>query len=538
MVFIFETRKNALTVMLSLLITGNFHAVTASAVDHVATLAPYVNDDTFLAAHVDLSALVRVEGDASALSAAAALFGDDSQAVQAVRKFDQLARALQGAGVESVYAAAGLAELNTQGGPLLILTVRPEKAAKDVAAMLKSAIAAMGSTGMSVETSAQAENTILLGRPATLARYGKLAASDRADLLGRLDKLSADDTLLAAVFCPGPDFRRVVRELWPELPGPLAPLRGELADKWRHLEVSISASPNARPQFALQANDAESARTFVELWNSLPMAFEPMAELGERRHEVKKNLQPIVDELQPSIEGTRAIIDLNASEVQWKAFRTALVDAVHAVTESNRRHRRFHQFKEMTIAMLNYHDRKKHLPASAEIRDSNGRPLLSWRVAILPYLDEVDLYKQFHLNEPWDSPHNRTLIARMPSVYADPDPKLRALTSLGKTTYQVPAAPETVFYSNEGIALREITDGTSRTILIVEVEPSRAVEWTKPQDWEVDMQNPIEGVAREDRNAFTAGFADGHVEAMSVDVDSAMLRAVLTRSGKEVFDLR
>jgi hypothetical protein len=190
----------------------------------------------------------------------------------------------------------------------------------------------------------------------------------------------------------------------------------------------------------------------------------------------------------------------------------------------------------MTIAMLNYHDTQKHLPASAEIRNKVGKPLLSWRVAILPYLEESDLYKQFHLDEPWDSPHNRTLISKMPSVFADPDPKLKELTRAGKTTYQVPVAPETVFYSSEGTSYREITDGTSKTVLIVEVEPSRAVEWTKPQDWEVDMQNPLEGVARDDRKVFTAGFADGHVQAMAVDADPAKLRGLLTRSGQEVFD--
>jgi hypothetical protein len=344
--------------------------------------------------------------------------------------------------------------------------------------------------------------------------------------------------VFAAVFCPGPDFRRVVRELWPTLPGALAPLRGELADKWRHLEVGVTTSPNPRPTFALEASDAESAQTFVELWNNLPTAFEPMTELGERRHEVKAYLQPIVEQVRPRIEGTRAIIDFDASDAQLKAFRKALKDAAHAMTESNRRHRRFQQFKEMTIAMINFHDTQKHLPAAAEIRDKDGKPLLSWRVAILPYLDEIDLYKQFRLDEPWDSPHNRSLIAKMPSVFADPDPKLKELTKVGTTTYQVPVAPETIFHSHEGLAYRDITDGTSKTVLIVEVEPSRAVEWTKPQDWDVDIENPHEGVAREDRKVFTAGFADGHVEAVPVDVDPQTLRAVLTRSGKEVLNLQ
>jgi hypothetical protein len=320
------------------------------------------------------------------------------------------------------------------------------------------------------------------------------------------------------------------------LPGELAPLRGELADKWRHMEIAISASPNARPKFALQAADAESAETFVKVWANLPAAFDPMTELDDRRHETKKFLQPIIDEVQPRIEGTRAIVDFSASDGQLTALRNALGDAAHALTESNRRHRRFNQFKEMTLGMINYHESKKHLPASAEIRDKDDKPLLSWRVAILPYLDEIDLYKQFHLNEPWDSPHNRALIAKMPAVYADPDPRLKALAKAGKTTYQVPVAPETIFHGNEGIALRDVTDNISRTILVVEVEPSRAVEWTKPQDWEVDVQKPLEGVTRDDRPVFTAGFADGHVEAIPVNVDFKKLRGLLTRGGHELFD--
>jgi hypothetical protein len=236
------------------------------------------------------------------------------------------------------------------------------------------------------------------------------------------------------------------------------------------------------------------------------------------------------------MDGTRATLDFNVKEPQMTALRNSAGEAIHAITESNRRHRRFNQFKEMTIAMINYHESKKHLPASAAIRDKDGNPLLSWRVAILPYLNEEKLYKQFRLDEPWDSPHNRALIDKMPAVYADPDSKLNELSRAGKTTYQVPVAAETIFHSQEGTQIRDITDGTSKTILIMEVDPSRAVEWTKPQDYEVDVQNPLKGVARVDRTVFTAGFADAHVEAIRVDAEPAKLRGLLTRDGKEVFD--
>jgi len=162
---------------------------------------------------------------------------------------------------------------------------------------------------------------------------------------------------------------------------------------------------------------------------------------------------------------------------------------------------------------------------------------LSWRVAVLPYAEQQALYEQFHLDEPWDSAHNRTLIELMPAIYADPDPKLWHLAREGKTTYQVPVGSETAFYSIEGTQLREITDGTSRTIMIVEVEPSRAVVWTKPVDWDVDMQHPRLGVERSDRDHFVAAWCDAYVRSVPVNIDDGKLRAHLTRAGREIVDL-
>jgi hypothetical protein len=144
---------------------------------------------------------------------------------------------------------------------------------------------------------------------------------------------------------------------------------------------------------------------------------------------------------------------------------------------------------------------------------------------------EAELYKQLQLDEPWDSAHNKTHHTRMPELYADPDPKLASLKREGKTTFQVPVGPETIFYKNEGTQLRDITDGTSRTMLVVEVVPERAVEWTKPADWEVDMQNPLVGVKRTDRDRFVTGWADGHAEAIQNDIDPQDFRGLLTRAG-------
>ena len=161
------------------------------------------------------------------------------------------------------------------------------------------------------------------------------------------------------------------------------------------------------------------------------------------------------------------------------------------------------QFKHIGLANHIYADRnavrKEAFPASASY-DDNGKPLLSWRVHILPYLEQGKLYDQFHLDEPWDSKHNLALVAKMPSIYADPDTALRKVNAQGKTTYVVPTSEGTVFDRHIGTQFKEINDGTSNTIMLVEVVPERAVVWTKPEDWAVDLDHPWRGVRRDDRD--------------------------------------
>ena len=125
------------------------------------------------------------------------------------------------------------------------------------------------------------------------------------------------------------------------------------------------------------------------------------------------------------------------------------------------------------------------LPASA-ITDEDGKPLLSWRVKILPYLDQYDLYREFNLDEPWDSEHNKPLIAKMPDVYKSP----LAGDLGGKTVYLVPTGPETIFSGTDPIDLgcnhrrpgQHDHAGGSRS--------EHAVLWTKPEDLTIDKNNP------------------------------------------------
>jgi hypothetical protein len=179
----------------------------------------------------------------------------------------------------------------------------------------------------------------------------------------------------------------------------------------------------------------------------------------------------------------------------------------------------------LALAMHNYADATGAFPPSA-IRGKNGKPLLSWRVAILLYIEQDELYKQFHLDEPWDSPHNLRLLERMPPNFL---PFRDAEVPPNHTYYQVFTGPGTAFEGPQGHTLKEFTGGTSNTLLIVEAgEP---VPWTKPDDLEYDPDGPLPKLGGIFRNgSFRAALADGHVRNFPRGTSEETIRALITRA--------
>ena len=159
--------------------------------------------------------------------------------------------------------------------------------------------------------------------------------------------------------------------------------------------------------------------------------------------------------------------------------------------------------KQLVLAMHMHHDVYKRLPAAASY-DPQGRPLLSWRVAILPFVEQANLYQQFHLNEPWDSPHNLQLLSRMPAVFdsgrgdAPPDHTHYMVFTGPNTPYRGPTPPRLP---------ATFLDGTSNTILIVEADAT--VPWTKPADLPVTPNAPLPRFGGVWGSGFYVAMADG-----------------------------
>jgi len=174
------------------------------------------------------------------------------------------------------------------------------------------------------------------------------------------------------------------------------------------------------------------------------------------------------------------------------------------------------------------------------VRGKDGQPLLSWRVSILPFLEESALYAEFHLVEPWDSPHNKLLLKKMPRVYA----AFGGGDSVGpdSTLYQVFTGKGTAFERDGLVMPRDFTDGLANTILVIEA--GLAVPWTQPVDLLYLADGPLpelgglfKGPTRFSNwnqiRGMNAAFADGSVQFLTPPIQQETLRGMITRNGGE-----
>lgn len=189
--------------------------------------------------------------------------------------------------------------------------------------------------------------------------------------------------------------------------------------------------------------------------------------------------------------------------------------------EKQARYQSINNLKQFGLGVHNYTNVNHHNFPPAYSVDKNGKPLLSWRVLILPFIGEEGLYQQFHLDEPWDSAHNKTLLAQMPAVYQSPG---SAVAGQGKTNYLAVRGKDTVFSGEKANSFSTIKDSTSFTIMIVEVADSRAVEWTRPNDFEFNPLNPIEGLVGLRLGCFLALVADGSARSIPSSVSAEKLK--------------
>ena len=183
-----------------------------------------------------------------------------------------------------------------------------------------------------------------------------------------------------------------------------------------------------------------------------------------------------------------------------------LLPAVQKVREAAARMTSSNNLKQIGLAMHNYESANQAFPPAA-IVNKKGKPLLSWRVMVLPYLEQDALYKKFKLDEPWDSPNNLPLSKITVKVYTDP----RVVAEPGMTYYKVFVGKDAGFQLLKGRSFPSITDGLSNTLLAVAA--GDPVPWSKPEDIEFDMDKPAPDLSKPFAQLLVA-FMDGSVRVL------------------------
>lgn len=210
-----------------------------------------------------------------------------------------------------------------------------------------------------------------------------------------------------------------------------------------------------------------------------------------------------------------------------------MLPAVQKTREAAMRMQSVNNLKQIGIALISYHDANQHFPP-AVVRDKAGKPLYSWRVLILPYLEQDNIYKKWKLDEPWDSPNNKPLSDLVLKVYAtegSPD------VGTNKTNYRVftgkgSGFEEIMGQQRKGLQFRDFTDGTSNTIAVVEAAES--VPWAKPEELEFVPGKPLPPLGVPGRDGFNALLFDGSVRFIRKAIEPRNLQALITRNGGEV----
>jgi type II secretory pathway pseudopilin PulG len=225
-----------------------------------------------------------------------------------------------------------------------------------------------------------------------------------------------------------------------------------------------------------------------------------------------------------------------------------LLPAVSSARSAALRSQCMNNLKEIQLALLNYESAKGSLPP-AYVADATGKPMHSWRVLILPYLGEMALYNSYNFNESWDGPNNSKLAGQIPAAFRCPGhPKTNGAAS-AETHYFAIVDPETAWPNSAARPITQFTDGTSKTMTVVEAS-GLATNWMEPRD--LSLAEAVELLTTKLRSGhrhFEDGFltmtyyetsdrqvafCDGSVHRLEQHNDVEHARALLTAAGGEV----
>lgn len=174
---------------------------------------------------------------------------------------------------------------------------------------------------------------------------------------------------------------------------------------------------------------------------------------------------------------------------------------------------------KMRLAIKKFNEANGQLPTS-EAQDAK----LSWRVQILPYLNQEKLHKKFKLDEAWDSDSNKKLLAEMPTTFVDP--RLPETKEKGMTYYQAFKGKGTPMGDKAPFKPKGLFDPAKGGKNFLLVEAGEAIPWTRPDVLVLEEGKPLPKLGKP-KEGFLALALDGQVRGLPSDFDDKMLRLAL-----------
>jgi prepilin-type processing-associated H-X9-DG protein len=488
----------------------------ADGASKAVAVAPFVGEDVAAVVQIDLA---KWEVPGSSRRVLGKMLGDEDVA-EVAGFLDGRVAALKKAGATDLFLLVDPADL--PGFPIAVVRAVDGSDARAIAEVLTGEGGASSLRWPMAET---IRGAVVAGSPAALARVRDAKPVPHPELAAAL--AAGGDSAIRIALIPTVAQRRAIEESFPTLSpqlggGPIeAVTRGV---SWASVAMTTAPSPTLR--LVVQAKDAGSAQALGKV------ARDALGLLvgAARSNPDTAELADALARMKPEAGGDRVTLEADLEKTAALVFVP-----VRQLRESARRTRCVKNLLQIGLAMHNHLFSHNNVFPAAFVADKDGKPLLSWRVMILPFLDQKELFDQFHLDEPWDGPHNKPLIAKMPKVFACPNGN-KALAAEGKTTYLTPRGPGTIFPGAVGVKIQDVTDGTSNTLMVVEAADSSAVIWTKPDDWEVGPASKIQDLVGHHPRGTNFGFADGSVRFLMGTVTPKLLQALLTRKGDEVLN--
>jgi len=489
-------------------------------------ITPFVDAETSAVVRLDLTKLDVAKSARRLLGPIA----DKGPLTQPLRDLAIWTESLRKAGAAEVYMILPAGPMNRPPSVVVPLVAGAD------GPKLEAAIAGNSKSGpRSFEQVGTVFDAIVGGTQESLERARRADAKSPLPPWIALAMKAEESADIQIAFGPNDFLRQAIEREMPTFPpvfggGPTTVLTRGLT--WGSIGVRLE--PKASVHVTARATDAKAAGELNTL------ATDSLKFLAQVAPNVLTALGPgapalpgmtkLVEQIKVKADGARLTADLDFEPVADQV-RPHLAKIRPPVNRA----RCVNNIKQILLAMHNYHATYNVFPPAFKA-SKTGKPLLSWRVLILPYLgqDELFLYREFHLDEPWSSPHNKALIARMPDVYRCPDLDPET-TPIGKTSYLTPRGKQTMFRGATGIGIDRITDGTSNTVAVIDAGADNLVVWTVPDDWEVDGGDvKTETILKQHNGGTNVGFADGFVRFLKSTINPQLFRAALTSAGGEV----